>query len=563
MSFIKSKASSNAPASPFQSGGELRSLTGVRGVAALVVALAHFNLPAFAAFNGLFIGSFSQAVDLFFCLSGFTLALVYEPQTRTFANWRNYAAARIARIYPLYLATLLWSALIGISLGPQYPLERAWSDFLAQLALINSWPIVGTGVHWDLPAWSISVEFFCYLFLFPLLWRVRPTPNDWGAALSVLALSLAAYIGSVFYFDWRIFEPRTYQSTNTAAYIVSLVRGIAGFSSGWLIYTIYSRQSVFCMLCSKCVDAITIAIVLIIAIPVVTEIDVNSACLLFLFPFFIIGLANEKYITASMLSTPTMRAFGMYSFSIYLIHVPLKMTIDRLISTHEVRFPPILYVSMLVALLIALSAFAFYFFETPWRNLLRRLLSPSAPKRGILVVLREGWFAWPISIGLLFAALVIAAKLFWAVGPDRELVTAYSYFQIFKEGWGGFEERQIWAVGRRSVIDIRLTESMQRAKLVMRGRAFVTPAHPTATTSVFVNGSLAIALQATLDTPSFVQELDLPSGVRTLRIVLETNNPASPKSLGISDDGRELSIALESLQVKAIQGIGKAEPAPK
>jgi len=218
---------------------------------------------------------------------------------------------------------------------------------------------------------------------------------------------------------------------------------------------------------------------------------------------------------------------------------------------------------MLVALLIALSAFAFYFFETPWRNLLRRLLSPSAPKRGILVVLREGWFAWPISIGLLFAALVIAAKLFWAVGPDRELVTAYSYFQIFKEGWGGFEERQIWAVGRRSVIDIRLTESMQRAKLVMRGRAFVTPAHPTATTSVFVNGSLAIALQATLDTPSFVQELDLPSGVRTLRIVLETNNPASPKSLGISDDGRELSIALESLQVKAIQGIGKAEPAPK
>ena len=150
---------------------------------------------------------------------------------------------------------------------------------------------------------------------------------------------------------------------------------------------------------------------------------------------------------------------------------------------------------------------------------------------------------------------------FGLLGQTGNSRTRYAHFQVFKEGWSALEGTHIWAVGRNSVIDIHLPEMAPATRLIMRGRAFVTPARPTATTRISVNGGPATAIQASLDAPSFAQEFDLPGGTRTLRIVLETDNPASPKSLGVSDDARELSIALESLQVRTIQGEDKADPA--
>jgi peptidoglycan/LPS O-acetylase OafA/YrhL len=562
MSFVKPKEASVMPPSPFERGGELRSLTGVRGIAALNVAMAHFDFPAFAAFNGLFFWH-NLAVDLFFCLSGFTLALVYERQEQTFANWRLYAAARFARIYPLYLATLLWSALVSFPVGSQYPLERAWTDFLAQLALVNSWPIIGTGVHWDFPAWSISVEFFCYLFIFPLLWRFRPAPKGLAAAAVLFACSLTAYFFFTRYFDWRIYDPKIYQAPNRIAYSVNVVRAVAGFVSGWISYNIYNGGGGLNAICSRYADIITGAMCFIILYGYYNKDILCNNYLLFLFPLFIIGLANGQSATSAFLSKPLVHALGVYSYSIYLVNRPLMSTIDRIIYEYNIALSPISYAAMLIVSLVALSAFIYHFFETPWRNLLRRLLapSPSRAQRGRTIGwLRDGWFAWPVSTGLLATAVVFAAKVHWAVGPDRELATRYAYFQVFKEGWGAFEGTYIWAIGRNSVIDIHLPATPPATRLIMRGRAFVTVAHPTATTSISVNGSPAAAIQASLEAPSFAQEFDLPGGVTTLRIVLGTDNPASPKSLGLSGDARELSISLESLQVRTIQGEDKAEP---
>ncbi|MGN1288298.1 MAG: acyltransferase family protein [Bradyrhizobium sp.] len=79
---------------------ELRALTGLRGVAAMAVAFAHFQLfyPGYA--NAPFM--WGNAVDLFFVLSGFTLSYVYRREDVQFSS---FFTARIARIYPLYLLT--------------------------------------------------------------------------------------------------------------------------------------------------------------------------------------------------------------------------------------------------------------------------------------------------------------------------------------------------------------------------------------------------------------------------------------------------------------------------
>ena len=207
------------------------------------VALAHFELPAFSGVNGLFFW-YNEAVDLFFCLSGFTLALVYGRRGRA-SRIGALAAAQFARIYPLYLVTLLWVVRSStFPVGSQYPVDRAWSDFLAQLALVNCWPVIGTGVHWDLPAWSISVEFFCYLAIFPLLWRVRVAPKGRVAIAIMLACSLISYVFITRYFDWRIFDARcSTEAPDRISYSVNIVRAVVGFVSGWVAYGYMPRDS--------------------------------------------------------------------------------------------------------------------------------------------------------------------------------------------------------------------------------------------------------------------------------------------------------------------------------
>ena len=102
---------------------EIRSLTGVRGVAALLVVVYHFTLVAFSPRNPL--GPGYIAVDWFFVLSGFVMAKVHSDD---FAEgWSGPAYAvflqkRFARVYPLYMiATLVAFAIIKRQHGGDIP----------------------------------------------------------------------------------------------------------------------------------------------------------------------------------------------------------------------------------------------------------------------------------------------------------------------------------------------------------------------------------------------------------------------------------------------------------
>ena len=100
---------------------EIRSLTGIRGIAALYVVLFHYlSGRPFTSPLSTFLNHGYLAVDLFFALSGFVLALNYSHLFATGLNWPNFLAflgRRLARIYPLYLVlTLLALIAVAISL---------------------------------------------------------------------------------------------------------------------------------------------------------------------------------------------------------------------------------------------------------------------------------------------------------------------------------------------------------------------------------------------------------------------------------------------------------------
>jgi peptidoglycan/LPS O-acetylase OafA/YrhL len=87
------------------SRGHYAALDGLRGFAAIAVLLYHIghwlNAPLLATNSGL-------AVDFFFCLSGFVLALAYDDRFRAGLSTSQFMISRLIRLMPLtILATII------------------------------------------------------------------------------------------------------------------------------------------------------------------------------------------------------------------------------------------------------------------------------------------------------------------------------------------------------------------------------------------------------------------------------------------------------------------------
>jgi len=157
--------------------GEISSLTGLRGVAALLVLVHHYwywtaVTPASALPASIEVWTRTPAIGMaiFFTLSGYVIALnysVWDWDKRPLFNLIRLFFYRFARLYPAFfvfvvLAVLRWPALQDFS-DPQ-----AWSYLLPHLLLWQSWwpqKFDGAMASDDYfhVSWSLSVE--CALYL--------------------------------------------------------------------------------------------------------------------------------------------------------------------------------------------------------------------------------------------------------------------------------------------------------------------------------------------------------------------------------------------------------------
>lgn len=140
----------------------LRSLTGLRFFAALLVALLH-TAQRFGGASGLtnVVGFGYTGVSFFFILSGFVLAWTHRADdTPGRFYWR-----RFARVWPLHALTTGVAIVAGLTVGP--PLF--WPALPFVLTLTQAWfPWEAINYAFNGPSWSLSCELVFYL-LFPLL----------------------------------------------------------------------------------------------------------------------------------------------------------------------------------------------------------------------------------------------------------------------------------------------------------------------------------------------------------------------------------------------------------
>ena len=152
---------------------DIRSLTGLRGVAALLVVIYHFSHDWRPAEHRTFVGPGYLAVDLFFLLSGFLMTMTYGHYFTGRVSRRAYGEflwRRVARVYPVYfVVTLVAFGLTKLHIDHRYlHVESLVSDlFLLQntgIGLIA--PQLGESLVGV--SWSLSTEAIAYI-LFPAL----------------------------------------------------------------------------------------------------------------------------------------------------------------------------------------------------------------------------------------------------------------------------------------------------------------------------------------------------------------------------------------------------------
>jgi peptidoglycan/LPS O-acetylase OafA/YrhL len=156
-------------------GPKIEVLESLRGLAAFLVVLSH--VPSWhPSFGFSLIDNSSLMVELFFVLSGFVIYSAYSDKIRNRSELLRFQFLRLARLYPVHL--LFLTAFLGIEvlkylaqskLGIVSPnsqpfVQNSGQAFVQQLLLLQAVGPTGNALSFNGPAWSISVEFYTYLF---------------------------------------------------------------------------------------------------------------------------------------------------------------------------------------------------------------------------------------------------------------------------------------------------------------------------------------------------------------------------------------------------------------
>jgi len=188
---------------------ELESL---RGIAALLVILFHYF--AWNPFvNTPLITNSYLMVELFFLLSGFLIWSAYGGKINSTRDLLKFQFLRLGRLYPLHLLFLvlfLFRELLKLASTQHFGAhdirvmpfgENSFQAFIEQIFLLQAVLPNGNAYTFNVPAWSISVEFFNYLIFGVIILFFKPFKVLIFTLITFTALILLAK-HQTFGFEW-------------------------------------------------------------------------------------------------------------------------------------------------------------------------------------------------------------------------------------------------------------------------------------------------------------------------------------------------------------------------
>jgi peptidoglycan/LPS O-acetylase OafA/YrhL len=340
---------------------DIPALTGLRGVAALLVLLFHFYwslTPPVWGFQRLMNNGY-LAVDIFFVLSGFLMVRSYAGLFSDGAGVRPttvFLVRRIARVYPVYLlATAVFIALTALGYADKAPVDPL--HVTLNLTMMQSW---FSRVSYDPPGWSISTEFLAYL-LFPLLLvRLRAArPLALAAAAAICGVALYVVFEALSFVEpWRFVN-------DAFAVPGQLVRCLAGFTLGMLAAFSLQFALVSRMLSYRLVaEGVPLLFLALLAG------SGNQAVTVLVAPLLVLTLTVKRSGAVRVMSSRVCVFMGQISYTVYLFHWLIRSSEPTVL-----RKLPFLshsaYLSLSFAGLVVGCWLLYRWFEVPARRWIR------------------------------------------------------------------------------------------------------------------------------------------------------------------------------------------------
>ena len=288
-----------------QSGTMNYALESMRGLCALFIVLLHDSAGNFLSDNA-FINNSYVAVDFFFVLSGYVIALNYAHRIENRQAVRSFLFRRLQRIYPLHLFVLM--VFVGIECL-KYVAEASngvvantpafshsnLENFLLNLVLLHG--VFADTLAFNPPSWSISVEFITYA----------------GFALAVLTrrTGLVVLLGLI---ASMLFILRLHQGLLEDGSSYQLIRCIWSFSIGYFVFRFQSlstRVGPFLQL------AIFLACILAVIYGVGNKYEMFVSLL---FGLMVLSLVNRQLPVTRLLQFRPFIYIGAISYSVYMVH---------------------------------------------------------------------------------------------------------------------------------------------------------------------------------------------------------------------------------------------------
>ena len=298
---------------------ENRALTGLRGLAAVLVCIHHLVLhigaPPSLAHGPLkaFVLRGYLMVDLFFVLSGFVMALAYEDWFARGFDAETYARflwRRFARLWPLHAFLVLLLLAAQVLDGH---VSAWWHMVVANLAMVQAW---GLSETLNVPSWSLSTEWAAYMLFPAFAWLALRGP--WGrtagtAALAMATLLLAASLGAANPGGRR--GPLDLYDNYS---LLPLARCLAGFTLGMVA----RRAMHLPWLASRLAHPGWAALPLAALLPGLA-LGLPDWLAYPLLVLLVAALWAGRAGLSRFLGYPMPHRLGVFSYALYLVHMPL------------------------------------------------------------------------------------------------------------------------------------------------------------------------------------------------------------------------------------------------
>ncbi|RRN62197.1 acyltransferase [Caulobacter sp. 602-1] len=341
--------------------GRFEALDALRGVAAISVCL--FHVQWVNIFDSL--GIISNAwlfVDLFFVLSGFVIAYTYaEKISANPSDVGRFLFKRLARIYPLHIVMLLAFVALEVAKWAAYRYAGVRGDvvpfsinnletFTTNILLIHSLHTYDV-LTWNVPSWSISVEFAIYI-VFAIVAAVAAGRAKALTLLSAMAIVLSVSV--LMYFapgrglhvdvDFGVFRCLLGFFIGVLTYLGwRAMQGRASWS-GWKANLLQLSALTACALTISLFGKVA---AWQYAVPLFSALAIWSLAV----------WTNTR--TARFLTIPPLRWLGRLSFALYMGHYFVLVVCNNLLRiVHLERFGPVgsLVIGTLLAVVCVCAA---------------------------------------------------------------------------------------------------------------------------------------------------------------------------------------------------------------